>query len=454
MTNIKDKKKIFQAINFGFYFFVFMMTESEVNKRIEEFNPNNVNLIYAIGLLCTALGYYSFACLKNIIKVDRFRKITMIIIGIGAYISTMLMLFSNIYIIVYFCAFFALFLLGNIGAYAHFSMANVYAEDNNLGKCVGFSCAIAIFIQFFLQNYIKGNIVISLSMLIVTILFVYMGLVSENYWIIDSDTDSNIKKRENTNWILLFCIAVVCMSIVLGLNDNLMVSKNASGEVALFGWVRLFYAIGLIAAGFIADLKGGKYLSFVSSVVIMLSTIAIVLISDSAMYNFNMAIMYFYSGFYVIFFTVKGMKYSLVSNNPRLWSGFGRIVRSVTTGILVLSLLNLNISFLLMAILTSIFTIINVAVCYMLDNSQDMSDNRVYNDNSSNNEKEEFAIKYNLTPRETEVLELLLTTEDTNQEMADKLFISRRVLQRYIASIYEKTGTKTRVGLLQLYSKR
>ena len=44
------------------------------------------------------------------------------------------------------------------------------------------------------------------------------------------------------------------------------------------------------------------------------------------------------------------------------------------------------------------------------------------------------------------------TAEDKEyelQEIADGLFISRRVLQRNISSVYEKTGTKSRIGLFQ-----
>ena len=63
-----------------------------------------------------------------------------------------------------------------------------------------------------------------------------------------------------------------------------------------------------------------------------------------------------------------------------------------------------------------------------------------------------FAESFSLTPRETEVLERLLSTEDGVQEIADSLFISRRVLQRYIASVYEKTGTKSRIGLFKNYT--
>ena len=44
-----------------------------------------------------------------------------------------------------------------------------------------------------------------------------------------------------------------------------------------------------------------------------------------------------------------------------------------------------------------------------------------------------------------------MTTEDDLQCIADSLYISRRMVQRYVTSIYEKTETKTRLGLFQRY---
>ena len=64
-----------------------------------------------------------------------------------------------------------------------------------------------------------------------------------------------------------------------------------------------------------------------------------------------------------------------------------------------------------------------------------------------------YSEHYGFTPRETEVFEKLITTEDGVQEIADSLYVSRRVLQRYIAAIYEKTNTKSRIGLFQSLSK-
>ena len=65
----------------------------------------------------------------------------------------------------------------------------------------------------------------------------------------------------------------------------------------------------------------------------------------------------------------------------------------------------------------------------------------------------EISKEYEFTSREQDVFEKLIFTEDSGQEIADALFISRRVLQRHVAAIYEKTGTKSRVGLFRLYHK-
>ena len=44
-----------------------------------------------------------------------------------------------------------------------------------------------------------------------------------------------------------------------------------------------------------------------------------------------------------------------------------------------------------------------------------------------------------------------IVVEKSIQEIADSLFISRRTCQRYITSIYEKVGAKSRMGLYQSY---
>ena len=59
-----------------------------------------------------------------------------------------------------------------------------------------------------------------------------------------------------------------------------------------------------------------------------------------------------------------------------------------------------------------------------------------------------------LTPKETEVFDKLVNSEESIQEIADGLYLSRRTCQRHIAAIYEKAGVKSRMGLYQLYIEK
>ena len=45
----------------------------------------------------------------------------------------------------------------------------------------------------------------------------------------------------------------------------------------------------------------------------------------------------------------------------------------------------------------------------------------------------------------------LLTSDKSVQDIAGELYISRAALYRHIANLNEKTGTKSRVGLIQFY---
>lgn len=70
---------------------------------------------------------------------------------------------------------------------------------------------------------------------------------------------------------------------------------------------------------------------------------------------------------------------------------------------------------------------------------------------SSAPDLEAFAKLHELTPREKDVLTLILTRDGTTKELAKELLISERVCQRYLTSIYDKTGCNSKVGLILLF---
>ena len=54
---------------------------------------------------------------------------------------------------------------------------------------------------------------------------------------------------------LLLIVAVVLMSLVAGMIDSVLTAFNAEKTYDIYGGVRLFYALGLILAGVLADIR-------------------------------------------------------------------------------------------------------------------------------------------------------------------------------------------------------
>jgi len=64
-----------------------------------------------------------------------------------------------------------------------------------------------------------------------------------------------------------------------------------------------------------------------------------------------------------------------------------------------------------------------------------------------------FVDKYALSSREAKALSRIIHSEESLKIISSKEYVSERTFQRYLTKIYEKTGTKTRAGLVAAYHK-
>lgn len=62
-----------------------------------------------------------------------------------------------------------------------------------------------------------------------------------------------------------------------------------------------------------------------------------------------------------------------------------------------------------------------------------------------------FVAAFELTERERDILEALVASHESVQDIAAKLFLSRSTLYRHIASINKKTGAESRVALINFF---
>lgn len=127
---------------------------------------------------------------------------------------------------------------------------------------------------------------------------------------------------------------------------------------------------------------------------------------------------------------------------------------AVITGVASISLLTEENHILTAVLALVLFVLISVALlwyysCTQIVKAHEAMENHEMSAGQSRLER--FAESFDLTEREQEVLQLLLLSDDGMQEIADSLFVSRAMLYRHIAALNEKTGTRSRIGLIQFY---
>lgn len=451
--------KLLCGLCFALCFFAFMLTEAFVNERCAVIlGSDAVNPIYMFGLACTGAGFLSFPLLRKVCKAERSRKAALLIIGALCLASAAVLLVADRPAPFLVSATAALLLTGHIGGCVYYNTAMYFAGSRYTGRILGAGMGAAILLQFIVQNFAPHAVIFIISIFFSVAFVMYFIIRAPKDWILENPQPYSSDNSDDRRYAVILIAAVVLMSLVSGMIDSVLTAFNAEKAYAIYSGVRLFYALGLILAGIIADIRERVYLPLATVCAILLSSVCMFFLSEEVSYFAGTALMYLYSGFYVIFFTVMFLDFAPKSGCPELWAGMGRIVRSLTVAATVLPALRIydalgSTALAVGSCLVSI-GILLVLLPYIsraVTASEPKKEAPAQREMSQRERLELYARRCDLTPRETEVLEMLLTTDDDLQRIADSLYISRRMVQRYVSSIYEKTETKTRLGLFQSY---
>ena len=110
------------------------------------------------------------------------------------------------------------------------------------------------------QNLIPQAITFIISILFSIAFVMYFILKAPKDWILENPLPYSSEPQKDFKKALLLIVAVVLMSLVAGMIDSVLTAFNAEKSYTIYGSVRLFYALGLILAGFISDIRERKYL--------------------------------------------------------------------------------------------------------------------------------------------------------------------------------------------------
>lgn len=437
--------------------FAFQLAEFTVNDKAAALvGVSSVNAVYSIGIACTAVGFLSFSLVRKLFQKDSVRRVLICIVGAFSIFFTVQILFVKTQLIFLISSFLLLLTLGHISGCVYYNSAMLFDGKEYTGRIIGVGMGCAVVMQYVVQNLFVTDAAFLLSMVFSVAVLLYIIIKPSHDWILENPLPYSSENKTDYKTATILVSSVIIMSLIIGLIDGVVVSKHAQGELSVSSNARLFYAASLIAAGFISDINNRKYFALSTVCTMFFSTISTAFMANSATFFMGTAAMYIYSGFYVMFLTLSFIDFAPKTKTPTLWAGMGRICRSFVISVTAVPVLSLFEAYGSIALIVgSCVLCIFVLLILLKDIISAMYVQKGASDPKDSMSKEEvlnhYCEHYGFTPREKEVFEKLITTENGNQEIADELFISRRVLQRHVASIYEKTGTKNRIGLYQSY---
>ena len=222
-------------------------------------------------------------------------------------------------------------------------------------------------------------------------------------------------------------------------------------------WPRLLLALSGLTAGILFDIHDRRYMNLIMYCVTVLSVLCLLIILSGGLFLTSLIIFYLSAGFFTVFFTTSFMAYALRTNSPSLWAGFGRAANNIAAGVMgTISVTYLSRSHVLAICVVAllVFVIISIALYLYSDWSKTSHAVPLPVSGPKEGAFDRFVKQYSLTSREQDVLQALLESDDSVQNIAASLYISRAALYRHITSINKKTHTKSRIGLLQFYYSR
>lgn len=484
--NINSIKKLSgNIIALALFYFIFLCSEYMFDNRMAVFTDSNgVVMAQSFILGSSVPGFLSYYFIDRFCDIRSFnKKIILCISGVLSLICMIGIYLTGSYAGELLLGIILFIVLGYFGSLIHTqaALAVKRLDDglNGITQLAGISYGIGILLQLVHNNLIADGmcqvIFLAAAMIIMTV-FCAGSLCEVCGYTCSAEGYGDAPKKLGIILILI----VFVMTFVFATLDNAVTLVHAAGSVDIGQWPRIILAYSGIVAGFLYSADDNRMMDFIMYIVLLLSTTCLIVISCGGPFMIGLIIFYLSAGFFSVYFASRFMIFACHTDKPALWAGMGRAVNN--TAAVVVAGVSLYImrapQYVTMITGVLLFAVTSVIV-FAYHEQLRRGDTEIYSSVASHNQEnvyrkrqaedkaeitvhetvkmtddellELFVQEFHLTPREGEVLDYLLHSDESMQDVAKQLAVSRAALYRHIANMNEKTQTKARMGLVQFY---
>ena len=424
----KNNLKNILVLSLGFFWCssVYLTQEQYLTNYADVNFINIVELLF--GSLSMALGILTFGLLY---KHNKNTKILYVIFTLLSIVSIVTFFATNNKYLMGTCLCLTCFFgTAGYGAGYHFSLlaSDVLKEYRGRVFAIGYGIgSIGTYLVTLLPEQFYSSI---------NSLQLYIPIIVINLLIIIKNAKlPNIKEEKYTvsfkKYFAKISVIVLAMSLLSALSTD-VIAINTINIPGGYGTTRIYYSLGLLIAGLLADKKKNLF-EILTVVSFIFSLLAIILLKDNYSINLIAGLSYFIVAFFVLFRTIVFVNMSDNKTSIVWTSAFGLMYSRIIEGLMILFEDYLINKYTLLIIIIMILLSLVIVLYFLLY----FQNNKM----SENDMIKSIAIKYKLGIQEEKVLNLLMQ-DLSNQEIADSLYVSVNTIRNHVASIYRKTGMK------------
>ncbi|MCR4618792.1 MAG: LuxR C-terminal-related transcriptional regulator [Lachnospiraceae bacterium] len=416
---------------------------SEFYRLMNLYDGVTVDLITGVWFyLLQALGIGIFAL--GLAKKPEFfgkRIFFAILLATGSVFMTLAQVISSPTLITVFSCVFQL----HIGIYFgyYLTMLSKYIPAEHAGLCYGTAYAIGSIGTYLFSLIRDGSFFESKE-----ISLLYLGLAAITILLVMSaeniNSDNEKSEAPGTFTGLGYLIPIVAIIMIISSIGSGLYYSIPQAENVNWNLIRAAYALGLILAGFIMDRKHlvGEICAIAS---LAYPLIAIALINGGVTNTLALSLSYICRGFvsvyYIILFTDMGRK-----NDRHLpFAPLGLMTSRLTEAVFTIFILYIPMPKTFQMILSTLcfVPLLLIFVMYQIKKLTILTA-----DNNHDKQTIDFSEKYKLTARETEILNYMANGL-SDEEIAEKCFISKNTVRFHISNIFKKTGLTSRIDVIR-----
>ena len=416
---------------------------------------------YALGISVVGFVLYPLFC--RVCK-GRLQSAVTMCAAVLSVVCLFLICRHSSYVLTLCMGLLLFLILGAFGSAVFYKSLCLLEDNTYLARLVGVSYMLGVLLQIANNNLIHtatfeaGILSAIILLLAVTLMRAEKNSIVPAFSKEKTNEDTGESGNGSLKIAVVLILFVALLTCIFSTLDNAVTLYHASGAVNIGQWPRILLALSGLFAGFLFDIAGRKYMSMIMYCVMILSTTCLVVLEFAGPFTAGLIIFYLSAGFFAVFFTASFMEIARYTRVPQLWAGIGRAVNNlvavaITGGSLALLDSGNNIAITTIELL--LFVLTSVAALVYTNERNNFFEELETKKNEKLNGRErlqKLSEQFSLTPREAEVFGLLVNTDDSLQIIADRLYVSRRTLERYVSALYEKTGAKSRIGLVSLYN--